>query len=140
MSDEQQVTSTIGLTAGIVSAYVASNPVNTEDIAKLIDTVHRSLIKIQNIETPDEPNASEPPVPIKKSVTGDYIICLEDGKRFRTLKRHLRTSYNMTPEQYRAKWGLPRDYPMVAPNYSATRSQLAKASGLGRTMAFDDEA
>jgi predicted transcriptional regulator len=122
----------IGLTASIVSAYVSNNTVAAADIPALINQVHAALQRVSSGqgEAPAEP--LKPAVAIKKSVTPEYIVCLEDGKKFKSLKRHLRSQYNMTPEQYREKWGLPPDYPMVAPNYAAARSQLAKQMGLGQ--------
>src|SRR3982075_2025497 len=122
----------IDLTATIVSAYVSNNPTPAADIPALISQIHAALLKVSTgrSELPLEP--ARPAVPIKKSMTADYLICLEDGKRFKSLKRHLRTQYSMTPEQYRDKWGLPADYPMVAPNYAVARSQLAKKMGLGQ--------
>jgi MucR family transcriptional regulator, transcriptional regulator of exopolysaccharide biosynthesis len=122
----------IELTADIVSAYVSNNSVSAGDIPGLINQVHSALMRVSGgqIETPAEP--LKPAVPIKKSITPEYLVCLEDGKKFKSLKRHLRTQYNVTPEQYREKWGLPPDYPMVAPNYAAARSQLAKQMGLGQ--------
>ncbi|HWV97165.1 MAG TPA: MucR family transcriptional regulator [Xanthobacteraceae bacterium] len=122
----------IDLTANIVSAYVSNNPTPAADIPALISQVHAALVRVAagRTEAPLEP--TKPAVSIKKSVTAEYLVCLEDGKRFKSLKRHLRTQYNMTPEQYRDKWGLPPDYPMVAPNYAVARSQLAKKMGLGQ--------
>ena len=122
----------IELTADIVSAYVSNNSVSAGDIPGLINQVHSALMRVSGgpIETAAEP--LKPAVPIKKSITPEYLVCLEDGKKFKSLKRHLRTQYNVTPEQYREKWGLPPDYPMVAPNYAAARSQLAKQMGLGQ--------
>lgn len=122
----------IELTADIVSAYVSNNSVSAGDIPGLINQVHSALMRVSGgqIETPAEP--LKPAIPLKKSITPEYIVCLEDGKKFKSLKRHLRTQYNMTPEQYREKWSLPPDYPMVAPNYAAARSQLAKQMGLGQ--------
>jgi predicted transcriptional regulator len=123
----------IELTADIVSAFVANNTVSSADIPSLISDIHSALVRVsagQDIPVVSEP--AKPAVPIKKSITNDYIICLEDGKKFKSLKRHLRTAYNMSPEQYREKWGLPQDYPMVAPNYAEARSQLAKQMGLGQ--------
>jgi len=122
----------IDLTANIVSAYVSNNPTPASDIPALIGQIHAALLKVSTgrAELPVEP--AKPAVPVKKSMTADYLICLEDGKRFKSLKRHLRTQYSMTPEQYRDKWGLPADYPMVAPNYAVARSQLAKKMGLGQ--------
>ena len=99
---------------------------------KLIAEVHVALNGLHSSDTPEPVEELKPAVPVRKSVAPDYIICLEDGKKFKSLKRHLRTHYNMSPEEYREKWGLPADYPMVAPNYSATRSRLAKDNGLGR--------
>lgn len=122
----------IDLTASIVSAYLANNPTQASDIPALIAQVHGALVRVSSgrPEAPVEP--SKPAVSIKKSMTSEYLVCLEDGKRFKSLKRHLRSQYNMTPEQYREKWGLPADYPMVAPNYAVARSQLAKKMGLGQ--------
>ncbi|PVB60427.1 MucR family transcriptional regulator [Labrenzia sp. 011] len=122
----------IELTSDIVSAYVANNTVAAPDLAGLIASVHTALTS--SAHKAQEPEVVElvPAVPIKKSVGTDFIICLEDGKKFKSLKRHLRTHYNLTPEDYRAKWNLPADYPMVAPNYAAARSELAKKMGLGQ--------
>ena len=122
----------IELTAGIVSAYVSNNSVAAGDISSLISQVHTALLRISNGQSEIPVDLVKPAIAVKKSITPDYIICLEDGKKFKSLKRHLRTQYNMTPEQYRDKWGLPADYPMVAPNYAAARSQLAKQMGLGQ--------
>lgn len=131
MSDDTRA-QFIELTADIVSAYVSNNSVPTTDLPLLIREVHSALngIATKAEEAPPEPQ--KPAVPVKKSVTPDYIICLEDGKQFKSLRRHLRTQYNMTPEDYREKWGLPADYPMVAPNYAKARSELAKEMGLGQ--------
>jgi predicted transcriptional regulator len=132
MSENAENGGFVGLTANIVSAYVSNNSVAAGDIPALINQVHAALLRVssgQN-ESPAEP--LKPAVAVKKSITPDFIVCLEDGKKFKSLKRHLRTQYNMTPEQYREKWGLPADYPMVAPNYAAARSQLAKDMGLGQ--------
>jgi predicted transcriptional regulator len=127
-------TDIVSIAADIVAAYVSNNPLPVGELPKLIGDIHAAL---QGIGTPvTEPVVKqEPAVPIKKSVTADYIICLEDGKKFKSLKRHLATDYNLSPEEYRQKWNLPSDYPMVAPNYAAARSALAKASGLGRKAA-----
>jgi predicted transcriptional regulator len=122
----------IELSAEIVSAYVSHNALSPTDLGKLIVEVHSTLKGLQTAEVPELTEELKPAVPVKKSVASDYIICLEDGKKFKSLKRHLRTHYNLSPEEYREKWGLPADYPMVAPNYSATRSRLAKDNGLGR--------
>ena len=122
----------IDLTANIVSAYVSNNPTPASELPALIGQIHAALLRVSTgrAELPFEP--AKPAVPVKKSMTADYLICLEDGKRFKSLKRHLRTQYSMTPEQYRDKWGLAADYPMVAPNYAVARSQLAKKMGLGQ--------
>jgi predicted transcriptional regulator len=122
----------IELTAEIVSAYVSNNPVPAADMPGLINQVHTALTRVSAGQADAQPEPLKPAVSVKKSITPDYIVCLEDGKKFKSLKRHLRTQYNMTPEQYRDKWGLPPDYPMVAPNYAAARSQLAKQMGLGQ--------
>ena len=120
------------LTAGIVSAYVSHNTIVAENLPNLIASVHAAL-SASSVQGGVQPKAElVPAVSIKKSVTPDYIVCLEDGKKFKSLKRHLRTSYDLTPEQYREKWGLAFDYPMVAPMYAAARSQLAKTMGLGQ--------
>jgi predicted transcriptional regulator len=122
----------IELAADIVSAYVSNNSVPVGELPALISDIHAALMRVTvgSVELPIE--APKPAIAVKKSVTPDYIICLEDGKKFKSLKRHLRTQYNMTPEQYREKWGLPADYPMVAPNYARARSELAKEMGLGQ--------
>jgi predicted transcriptional regulator len=122
----------IELTAGIVSAYVSNNSVPAAEISTLIGQVHSALVKVSNGQSEAASEAAKPAIAVKKSITPDYIVCLEDGKKFKSLKRHLRTQYNMTPEHYREKWGLPPDYPMVAPNYAEARSQLAKQMGLGQ--------
>jgi predicted transcriptional regulator len=132
MSDNTSGGKFIELTAEIVSAYVSNNSVPSGDLSALIGQVHSALSRVSGGYS--EP-ASEPPKPavsVKKSITPDHIVCLEDGKKFKSLKRHLRSQYNMTPEQYREKWGLAPDYPMVAPNYAAARSRLAKQMGLGQ--------
>ena len=122
----------IELTADIVSAYVSNNSVAAAEIPALINQVHGALLRVSNGQSDVPAEPLKPAVPVKKSIAPDYIVCLEDGKKFKSLKRHLRTQYNMTPEQYREKWALPPDYPMVAPNYAAARSQLAKQMGLGQ--------
>jgi len=120
----------LGLTAQIVSAHVSNNTVAPASLPELIQQVFHALTTV-GVETP-EPERPQPAVPVKKSVFSDYIVCLEDGKKLKMLKRHLQTSYNLTPNQYRERWGLPHDYPMVAPNYAERRSALAKKIGLGR--------
>ena len=122
----------ISLTAKIVENYLRGNSVAPQDIPSIIQTVHRGLSGVGHAASPSEPDRLQPAVSIRKSITPDYIVCLEDGKKLKMLKRHLRSTYNLTPDQYRAKWGLPRDYPMVAPNYAAQRSAFAKELGLGR--------
>lgn len=121
----------VEMAADIVSAYVSANQVPPSEIPALIRTVYASLQQIAGSSPVTVASAQEPAVPVKKSITPDYIVCLEDGKKFKSLKRHLRTKYSMTPDEYRTKWGLPHDYPMVAPNYAKERSNLAKRMGLG---------
>lgn len=132
MADNTTDNSFIELTAEIVSAYVSNNTVPAGEIPALINQVHSALTRVSGApgEAPAEP--LKPAVSVKRSITPEHIVCLEDGKKFKSLKRHLRTQYNMTPEQYRDKWNLPPDYPMVAPNYAAARSELAKQMGLGQ--------
>ncbi len=121
----------VELAADIVSAYVTKNSVRTADLPELISSVH-SALKHAGAPAASAEGKAEPAVSIKKSVTGDYLISLFDGKKYKSLKRHLRTHHNMTPDQYRQHWGLPSDYPMVAPNYAKARSELAKSMGLGQ--------
>ena len=124
----------IDLAAEIVTSFVSNNSVPRSELAALIEAVHAAVKRLAD-GGEVAPATIDPPAPavsVRKSVTPDYLICLEDGKRFKSLKRHLRTQYNMTPEQYRDKWGLPAEYPMVAPNYAVARSQLAKKMGLGQ--------
>ena len=132
MSDGKESGPFIGLTANIVSAYVSNNSVAAGDIPALISQVHAALLRVSSAQGEASAEPLKPAVTIRKSITPDHLVCLEDGKKFKSLKRHLRTQYNMTPEQYREKWGLAADYPMVAPNYAAARSQLAKQMGLGQ--------
>ena len=120
------------MTTEIVSAYVGHNSVNSTDLSGLFQSVHRALAHVGQPVTVEDNTPKEPAVPVKKSITPDFLICLEDGRKFKSLKRHLRTKFNMSPEDYRAKWGLPKDYPMVAPNYARARSDLAKQMGLGQ--------
>jgi predicted transcriptional regulator len=122
----------IELTAEIVSAYVSNNTVTASEITGLITQVHAALSRVSGNSGDAPAETPKPAVSVKKSITPEHIVCLEDGKKFKSLKRHLRTQYNMTPEQYREKWGLGADYPMVAPNYAAARSELAKQMGLGQ--------
>jgi predicted transcriptional regulator len=132
MSDEDVGSDLIDLAAEIVSAYVSNNTVPANDLPALIANVHRALTNTHSGSGEPEPEPLKPAVNPKKSVFPDYIVCLEDGKKFKSLKRHLRTHYDLSPEEYREKWGLPADYPMVAPNYAAARSALAKKMGLGQ--------
>ena len=132
MGDVRADANFIGLTARIVSAYVSNNAVASGDIPALINQIHSALRQVSSGQAISSSEPQKPAVPVKRSINPDYIVCLEDGKKFKSLKRHLRTQYNMTPEQYREKWGLPFDYPMVAPNYAAARSKLAKQMGLGQ--------
>jgi len=123
------------MTTEVVSAYLGNNSVPASQISEVIGTVHSALKNLSAGTGEPEPEPLRPAVPIKKSVTPEYIICLEDGKQLKMLKRHLRTTYDMTPEEYRAKWGLPASYPMVAPNYARQRSEFAKKIGLGKVSA-----
>ncbi len=120
----------LALTAQIVSAHVSNNTVASENLSGLIRQVHQALANVG--QAAPEPEKPQPAVPVKRSVFPDYIVCLEDGKKLKMLKRHLQSAYNMTPEAYRERWGLPPDYPMVAPNYAERRSALARQIGLGR--------
>jgi predicted transcriptional regulator len=129
MDDKSEI---IEMTADIVSAYVGNNSVSANDLPSLIQSVHRALASVTGAAEPVEAAPKEPAVSIKKSITPDFLICLEDGRKFKSLKRHLRTKYNLSPEEYRAKWGLAKDYPMVAPSYAQARSNLAKQMGLGQ--------
>jgi predicted transcriptional regulator len=132
MSESATSPNYIELSADIVSAYVSNNSVPAADLPALLASVHGALTKTAQGQTNTPQAELVPAVSVRKSVTPDAIICLEDGKSFKSLKRHLRTTYDMTPEQYRAKWNLPNDYPMVAPNYAKARSELARALGLGQ--------
>ncbi len=129
--EESTVQMTLEKTTEIVAAFVSKNQTATADLPALIQAVHRALTGI-SVAAPEPEPRKEPAVPIRRSITPDHLVCLEDGKTFKSLKRHLRTKYDMSPEDYRAKWGLPKDYPMVAPNYAAARSALAKNMGLGK--------
>ena len=132
MSDTPANGNYIELTAEIVSAYVSNNTVPASEIPSLISQVYSALSRVSGKTGDVTAEPLKPAISLKKSITPEYIVCLEDGKKFKSLKRHLRTQYSMTPEQYREKWGLGADYPMVAPNYAAARSQLAKQMGLGQ--------
>ncbi|MGE0628231.1 MAG: MucR family transcriptional regulator [Hyphomicrobiaceae bacterium] len=129
--DESSNNDLVNHTVEIVSSYVSNNSLSPNEVAALIVETHRALSKVTNGSESFEREELKPAISVKKSVTNDYLICLEDGKKFKSLKRHLRTHYNLSPEEYREKWGLPHDYPMVAPNYAAARSNLAKKMGLG---------
>lgn len=131
MSDEDN--SVIEMTAGIVSAFAANNALSANDLPNLIKQVHLALSGIANGASTEAPSAPQSPaVSVRKSITSEFLICLEDGRKFKSLKRHLQTKYGLTPDAYRAKWNLPKDYPMVAPDYAASRSALAKSMGLGQ--------
>jgi predicted transcriptional regulator len=130
IGNEQEQDEILGLVADIVTAYVSNNTVSAVDLPSVIKSVHSTLSILDTPEVQAPP--AKPSVPIKKSYTDEYIICLEDGKQLKMLKRYLRSRYNMSPEEYKAKWGLPESYPMVAPNYAAKRSEFAKRIGLGR--------
>lgn len=120
------------MTTQIVAAYVGNNTISSENLSDIIGTVHNSLKNLNGGAVEAEPEPVKPAVPIRRSITPDYLVCLEDGKRLKMLKRHLRTTYGMSPDDYRAKFGLPSDYPMVSPNYAAQRSEFAKKIGLGK--------
>ena len=122
----------VALTGRITAGYLRGNALPAADIASVISTVHGSLLQLRQPAPPPPQQAQKPAVPIRRSVTAEYIVCLEDGRKLKMLKRHLSATYAMTPDQYRAKWNLPADYPMVAPAYAEKRSDLARASGLGR--------
>lgn len=137
MSFEGDITSpgsqNVAFATGIVSAYVRNNTLQTDQLPDLIRSVHAALVELSHPQAaPSE--APKPAVPVKKSIFREHLVCLEDGLKFKSLKRHLRSKYGMSPEEYRAKWGLPADYPMVAPGYSEKRSKLAKKMGLGRAI------
>ncbi|MBV8681375.1 MAG: MucR family transcriptional regulator [Caulobacteraceae bacterium] len=129
MDDKAEI---IEMTAEIVAAYVENNTVAAGELPGLIQSVHRALSGVTAGPEAVEAPPKEPAVPVRRSITPDHLVCLEDGRKFKSLKRHLRTKYNMSPEEYRTKWGLPKDYPMVAPNYAKARSELAKQMGLGQ--------
>ncbi len=129
MDDKAEI---IEMTTDIVSAYVGNNSVAATDLPSLIQSVHKALSGVSTGVEAAEVAPREPAVSVKKSITPDFLICLEDGRKFKSLKRHLRTKYDMSPEEYRVKWALPKDYPMVAPNYARARSDLAKQMGLGQ--------
>lgn len=131
MAEDSPSADLLGLTAEIVAAHVSNNPVALGDLPNLIQEVYRTLSSVGQPVAKPQPERPQPAVPVKKSITPEYLVCLEDGKKLKMLKRHLQTSYNMTPEQYRERWGLAPDYPMVAPNYAKHRSSLAKKIGLG---------
>jgi|SRR6516164_2918606 len=120
------------MTTDVVAAYVRNNTLPTTQLAEVINAVYRSLKSLEGHVAQVQPEPLKPAVPIRRSVTAEFLICLEDGKKLKMLKRHLRSTYNMTPDEYRAKWGLAPDYPMVAPNYAERRSEFAKKIGLGR--------
>ena len=132
MSDTMGSNNYIELAADIVSAYVSNNSVPASDLPALINEVHSALLRVTAGQPVAAPETPKPAVPPKKSITNEHLVCLEDGRKFKSLKRHLRTQYNMSPDEYREKWGLPPDYPMVAPNYAKARSNLAKQMGLGQ--------
>jgi len=129
--EEQNQPGLVELTARIVSAFVSKNTLSASDLPQLISETHAALSRVIGGAPLPERDEPKPKVPVKRSVMPDHIVCLEDGKKFKSLKRHLRTHYNLSPEEYRDKWGLPADYPMVAPNYARARSDLAKKMGLG---------
>ncbi len=130
MADQDNHSELLELTTEIVAAHVSNNTLAVNDLPQLIQDVYATLANVGDVAGSSE--KPQPAVSVKKSVTPDYIVCLEDGKKLKMLKRHLKTAYNMTPEEYRERWNLPRDYPMVAPNYAKHRSELAKEIGLGK--------
>jgi len=132
MSDSLSDPRFLGLTAGIVAAHLEGNPLPADGLPALITEVYRTLSSLAAGPAPEAADKAQPAVPVKRSVFADYIVCLEDGKKLKMLKRHLQTVYSMTPEQYRQRWNLPSDYPMTAPSYAQRRSELAKGLGLGR--------
>lgn len=129
MTEKMETAEVLELTAEIVASYVSNNTVNNSELSTVIQDVYKTLTGLGTQAA--QPERPKPAVSVKKSVTPDYIVCLEDGKKLKMLKRHLKTAYNMSPEEYRDRWGLPADYPMVAPNYAKHRSTLAKKIGLG---------
>ncbi len=133
MSDKVNPSELLTLTAQIVASHVGNNSVEVNELPQLIQQVYSTIASVGNSSAATSSDKPQPAVPIKKSVTPEYIVCLEDGKKLKMLKRHLKTAYNMTPEEYRDRWGLAPDYPMVAPNYAAQRRDLAKKIGLGTT-------
>lgn len=130
MIDKENI---LELASDLVSAYVSNNQLDSEALPDLIETVYRSMAKLAGEDDAAKAEKPVPAVPIEDSITDDFIICLEDGQKYKSLKRHLRTKFELTPKAYREKWGLPVDYPMVAPNYSVERSRLAKRTGLGKS-------
>jgi predicted transcriptional regulator len=133
MPDTRPDLNVVEMAAEIVSAYVRNNSVPVSELPALLQSVHDSLGKVLGGSKPEAAKEPlQPKVPVKKSITNDYLVCLEDGKRFKSLKRHLQSAYGLSPQEYRDKWGLPKDYPMVAPAYANARSELAKTMGLGR--------
>ena len=139
MSEEQSAETSIPradllrLATEVVASYVSNNAVGPDQLPELINSVHNTLMSVDGSGSAAPEQPQKPAVPIRRSVQPDYIVCLEDGKKLKMLKRHLRTTYNMSPEEYRTKWGLAADYPMVAPNYAKQRSAFAKKIGLGRS-------
>lgn len=133
LSDDKG-TCIVDLTSDIICSYVANNSIPVDDLPKLIRQIHATLLTISNPEQSAQQDPQKPAVSVKRSITPDYLICLEDGQKFKSLKRHLRSKYNLSPEEYRAKWRLSSDYPMVAPNYAAERSKLAMKMGLGQKI------
>jgi len=132
-TDNKQPTDLLKYTTTVVSAYLSKNTIPSDQLPDLINTIYNNLSKIGGVSSESIEEMQKPAVPIRRSVTHDYLICLEDGKKLKMLKRYLRTAHGLTPEEYRKKWGLPADYPMVAPSYAARRSEFAKKIGLGRS-------
>lgn len=141
MQDEDDLpmgTDALRITTDIVASYVGNNKVSADELADLIRSVHRTVTGLANGHAAGPAERPKPAVPINKSIAHDYIVCLEDGKKLKLLKRHLRTTYQMSPDEYRKRWGLPADYPMVAPSYAARRSDFAKKIGLGKGVRKKD--
>lgn len=131
MTQPKETLDVMGLVTDVVSAYISNNTIEPADLPAFVQLVKRSLLSVNSTHSFSLASRSEPAVPVEDSIQPDYIVCLEDGKRMKMLKRHLKTSYNMTPDQYRERWGLPINYPMVAPNYAIKRQGIAKRIGLG---------
>ncbi len=136
--DRQAHGDAMRMTTDIVASFVANNAVSSEELSDLIRSVHRALVSLKGDAAAEPSERRKPAVPVNRSIHNDYIVCLEDGKKLKMLKRYLRSNYSMTPDEYRKRWGLPADYPMVAPAYAARRSEFAKKIGLGKGVRRKD--